>query len=105
MYAVIETGGKQYSVSTGTKLKVEKLPVPKDGEVIFERVLLFVSDQGEVVADSAKLSGIKVKAKVIEEGKNKKVLVFKRKSKKDYQKAFGHRQPYSRIEVVDIIQK
>jgi len=57
------------------------------------------------VTDPAKLSGIKVKAKVIEEGKNKKVLVFKRKSKKDYQKAFGHRQPYSLVEVGDIVQK
>ncbi|PIP15625.1 MAG: 50S ribosomal protein L21 [bacterium (Candidatus Ratteibacteria) CG23_combo_of_CG06-09_8_20_14_all_48_7] len=102
MYAVIETGGKQYRVSTGTKLKVEKLPVSKGGEIIFDRVLLFVSDKDEVVADPAKLSGIKVKAKVIEEGKNKKILVFKRKSKKDYKKAFGHRQPYSLVMVQEI---
>ena len=102
MQAVIETGGKQYIVSPGMKLKVEKLLDQKKDEVVFNRVLLFTSDEGTVVTDQAKLSKIKVKAKVISEGKNKKILVFKRKSKKDYKKAFGHRQFYSLVEIMEI---
>ena len=102
MQAVIETGGKQYIVSPGMKLKVEKLPEQKKNEVIFNQVLLFTSDEGTVVTDQGKLSKIKVKAKVISEGKNRKILVFKRKSKKDYKKAFGHRQSYSLVEILEI---
>ena len=102
MQAVIETGGKQYIVFPGMKLKVEKLPKQKKDEVIFNRVLLFTSDEGTVVTDQTKLSKIKVKAKVISEGKNRKILVFKRKSKKDYKKTFGHRQSYSLVEILEI---
>ncbi|MFH2067860.1 MAG: 50S ribosomal protein L21 [Candidatus Omnitrophota bacterium] len=102
MQAVIETGGKQYIVSPGMKLKVEKLPEQKKNEVAFGQVLLFTSDEGTVVTDQKKLSKIKVKAKVISEGKNRKILVFKRKSKKDYKKAFGHRQSYSLVEILEI---
>ena len=104
MQAVIETGGKQYLVSPGMKLKVEKLPRQKKDkdEVLFSRVLLFTSDEGAVVTDQGKLSKIEVKAKIISEGKNRKILVFKRKSKKDYKKAFGHRQPYSLVEILEI---
>ena len=105
MQAVIETGGKQYLVSPGMKLKVEKLPKQKKNEVIFSRVLLLTSDDGKVLTDPAKLSAVKVKAKVISEGKNKKVLIFKRKSKKDYKKAFGHRQSYSLVEIQEIVTK
>ena len=104
MQAVIETGGKQYIVSPGTKLKVEKLPKPENNEVVFNQVLLFTSDDGKVVTDRAKLSAIKVTARVLSEGKNKKVLVFKRKSKKDYKKAFGHRQRYSLVEIQEIVR-
>jgi len=103
MQAVIETGGKQYIVSPGMKLKVEKLPQPKKDEVVFKQVRLFTADDGKMVTDQAKLSKIKVKAKVISEGKNKKILVFKRKSKKDYKKAFGHRQSYSLVEILEIV--
>jgi large subunit ribosomal protein L21 len=103
MQAVIETGGKQYIVSPGMKLKVEKLPEGKKNEVVFNQVLLFTADDGKVMTDPAKLSAVKVKAKIISEGKNKKILVFKRKSKKDYKKAFGHRQFYSLVEILEIV--
>lgn len=103
MQAVIETGGKQYIVSPGMKLKVEKLPEQKKNEVVFNQVRLFTSDEGKVVTDQAKLSKIKVRAKVLSEGKNRKILVFKRKSKKDYKKAFGHRQSYSLVEILKIV--
>ena len=103
MQAVIETGGKQYIVSPGMKLKVEKLPEQKKDEVIFNQVLLFTADDGTVVTEPDKLSKIKVKAKVVSEGKNRKILVFKRKSKKDYKKAFGHRQFYSLVEILEIV--
>ncbi len=104
MYAVIQTGGKQYQVSPGTRVKVEKLPGSiREQEIVFDKVLLFVSDQGEVVTEVSKLAGIKVKGTVVSEGKDRKILVFKKKSKKDYQKRYGHRQPYSLVEVNEIL--
>jgi len=105
MKAVIETGGKQYRVSPGMRLKVEKLTPGKDRQVVFDRVLLFVPDSGESVSDPKKLAGMKVKASVIEEGRNRKILVFKRKPKTDYKKAFGHRQPFTLVEIQEIVSK
>jgi len=104
MQAVIETGGKQYRVSPGMKLKVEKLPVKKGDKIVFDRVLLFTSDDGKVVADPKKLSEIKVKARLISERKEKKILVFKKKRKTDYKKAYGHRQTHSLIEIEEIVR-
>lgn len=99
MYAVISQGGKQYRVSPGMKLKLEKLSLEPGSDVVFDRVLLYSPDDGKVVAEPEKLAGVKVHARVLSEGKNRKILVFKKKPKNDYKKAYGHRQPFSLVEV------
>ena len=99
MFAVIKTGGKQYKVAEGDVLRVEKLET-KDGEVVFDNVLLVVN--GEVKLGQPIVSGAKVSAKVIEEGKGEKKMVFKYKSKTRQHKKKGHRQPYTKIEITKI---
>ena len=81
MYAIIETGGKQYRVQEGDKIVVEKLAVEEGQEVAFERVLTVVKD-GEVLVGAPVVAGAKVVAKVVEHGKGKKILFFKKKKKK-----------------------
>ena len=99
MFAVIKTGGKQYKVAEGDVLRVEKLE-SKDGNVVFDQVLLVVN--GEVKVGQPVVSGAKVSAKVLEEGKGDKKLVFKFKSKTRQHKKKGHRQPYTKIEITKI---
>lgn len=98
-FAVIKTGGKQYRVAEGDVLKVEKLE-SKDGNVVFGQVLLVVN--GEVRVGKPVLSGAKVSAKVLEEGKSEKKIVFKFKSKTRQHKKKGHRQPYTKIQITKI---
>ncbi len=99
MFAVIKTGGKQYKVAEGDVLRVEKLQT-KGGEVVFDDVLLVVN--GEVKLGRPLVSGAKVSAKVIEEGKGDKKIVFKFKSKTRQHKMKGHRQPYTKIQITKI---
>ena len=99
MFAVIKTGGKQYKVAEGDVLRVEKLE-SKDGNVVFDEVLLVVN--GEVKLGQPVVSGAKVSAKVLEEGKGEKKMVFKFKSKTRQHKKKGHRQPYTKIEITKI---
>lgn len=99
MYAVIETGGKQYRVSEGDIIKVEKLS--GQGTVNFEKVLM-VSDGTKVAFGSPFLSSAKVTAEVLGEGKAKKVLVFKQKTRKGYRRLRGHRQQYTTIKIRSI---
>jgi large subunit ribosomal protein L21 len=98
MFAVVEIGGKQYKVSTGDKIKVEKFGVQSGGSVLLERVLL-VDDGKETVLGTPYLPEAKVEAKVLSEGRHKKVIVFKIKPKKRYRKKAGHRQAYAQIEI------
>jgi len=98
-FAVIKTGGKQYKVSEGDVLMVEKLG-RNDGEVVFEEVLLVVN--GEVKVGKPIVSGAKVTAKILEEGKGKKKMVFRYKSKTRQHKKKGHRQPYTKIQIIKI---
>ena len=101
MYAVIETGGKQYRVKEGDVLRVEKLPC-EPGEVVeFDRVLL-LSDGNEVKIGNPTLPGAHVSAQVITQGKSRKILVFKYKPKKNYRKRYGHRQPFTEIQIKKI---
>lgn len=102
MYAVIETGGKQYRVQKGDTLFVEKLEAEAGDKIDFDKVLL-VSKEGELLAGKPYVDGAKVVANVLEQGKAKKVVVFKYKSKKNYRKRQGHRQPYTKIEIEEII--
>ncbi|KKS12708.1 MAG: 50S ribosomal protein L21 [Candidatus Yanofskybacteria bacterium GW2011_GWA1_41_6] len=99
MFAVIKTGGKQYKVAEGDVLRVEKLET--DGKkVVFDNVLLVVN--GEVKLGKPVVSGAKVSAKVLEEGKGEKKMVFKFKSKTRQHKKKGHRQPYTKIQITKI---
>ena len=101
MYAIIETGGKQYRVQEGDKIVVEKLAVEEGQEVAFERVLTVVKD-GEVLVGAPVVAGAKVVAKVVEHGKGKKILVFKYKAKTNYRRRQGHRQPFTQVVIEKI---
>ncbi|OPZ91116.1 MAG: 50S ribosomal protein L21 [candidate division TA06 bacterium ADurb.Bin417] len=102
MFAIIETGGKQYQVTPGARLKVEKLAGAAGEKVVFKRVLLFSTDDGAVLTGADRLSEVKVKGRILEQGKARKVVVFKRKPKTDYNKLQGHRQGYTLVEIEEI---
>ena len=101
MYAVIKTGGKQYKVNAGDVINVEKLPVYVGEEVVFDEVLFAETDDG-VVCGKPCIEGAKVVANVVEQGKGPKIVVFKYKSKKDYRKKQGHRQPYTMVKIASL---
>lgn len=97
MKAIFETGGKQYYCEKGTVLYVEKIDAPVDSEVEFDKVLMANGAIGRPY-----VIGSKVIAKVLKHGKNKKVKIFKYVQKNKYRKTQGHRQPYTKIEVIDV---
>lgn len=101
MYAVLTTGGKQYRVSEGDVLFVEKLNAEVDSTVELTDVLA-VSKDGELKVGTPVVEGAKVVAKVLAQGKAKKVVVFKYKRKKDYRRKNGHRQPYTKLVIEKI---
>ncbi len=98
MYAVIETGGKQYKVSEGDVLFIEKINADADSLVTFDKVLMFVNDS-DIRTGSPYVEGVTVEAKLEKNGKGKKIRVFKMKAKKNYRRRKGHRQPYSKLTV------
>jgi len=100
MKAVIETGGKQYYVTEGTILYVEKLDALEGSEVELDKVLMINDKVGTPYVDGAKVIG-----EVLKQGKNKKIIVFKYNPKKNYRKKQGHRQPYTKIEIKKIVEK
>ena len=97
MYAIIETGGKQYKVEAGQEIYIEKLDVEADSEVIFDKVIAVGSEDGIKVG--AAVAGATVSAKVLKNGKAKKVVVFTYKSKKNEKRKKGHRQPYTKVAI------
>ncbi len=97
MFAIINTGGKQYKVSEGDLLKVEKITADQDSIIELTDVLAVSSGDGELTLGNPLVEGARVTAKVIAHGKAKKVVVFKFKAKKDYRKKQGHRQPFTKI--------
>lgn len=99
--AVIKTGGKQYLVSPGQKVKIEKVDSPVGGEVEFSKVLLREKN-GKLEIGNPIVAGAKVKGKVLETKKGKKVIVFRYKAKTRRQKKKGHRQYYSNVEILGI---
>jgi large subunit ribosomal protein L21 len=101
MYAIVKTGGKQYKVAEGDVLFIEKLEADAGAEVTFDEVL-FVSKEGGVVVGSPVVAGATVTAKVLKNGKAKKIIVFKYKSKKNYRRKQGHRQPYTQVQIEKI---
>ena len=102
MYAVIETGGKQFRVEEGKVLFVEKLNANVGDTVTIDKVLLVEKD-GAVKVGTPIVDGAKALLKVVEHGKGEKIIIFKMKSKKNYRRKQGHRQPYTKV-VVEAIQ-
>ena len=101
MYAIIETGGKQYKVAQGDVIYIEKLDVEEGAEVTFDKVLM--AGEGDAVKVGAPtVEGATVVAKALKNGKGKKVVVFKMKRKKNERKKKGHRQPYTKVEITAI---
>ena len=101
MYAVIETGGKQYRVSPGQTVQVELLPAEPGATVTLERVLM-VSAEGNTQVGAPIVPGAAVVATVVGEGRGEKIIVFRYKSKKRYRRTTGHRQDYTYLTVTDI---
>ena len=98
MYAVIETGGKQYRVQEGDVVTVEKLNVEAGQKIEFDKVLV-LAGEGDLKVGTPYVEGAKVTGEVVENGKGKKVIIFKYKAKKDYRKKQGHRQPYTMVKI------
>lgn len=98
MFAVIHTGGKQYKVSSGDKVKIEKLPASEGDSVSFDKVLL-VADDGNVKLGTPYVSGAHVEGKVLRQGRSRKQIVFRYHSKTRYRKKKGHRQEFSEVEI------
>ena len=101
MFAIIETGGKQYKVNPGQKLKVEKLDVQDGNNLVFDKILLIV-DGDNVKIGVPYVEGGRVEAKILRQGRAKKVIVFKYHSKTRYRKKKGHRQSFTEIEIANI---
>ena len=102
MYAVIQTGGKQYRVEPGQTLSVEKLPGELGDTVNFEDVLL-VSDEDKVAVGRPMVKGAKVTAEIVEHGKDKKVIVYKFQRRKNYRRRYGHRQLYTSVKINEVV--
>ena len=98
MYAIIETGGKQYNVKEGDVIVVEKLNVATGEEVVFDKVLA-VGKEDSLTVGAPLVGGASVKAEVVAEGKGKKIIVYKYKAKKSYHKKRGHRQPFTKVTI------
>jgi large subunit ribosomal protein L21 len=102
MFAVIETGGKQYKVQKGDVLAVEKLDIKEGQKVTFDKVLL-VEGNGETLIGTPHVKNALVKAEIVENFKDKKVIVFKKKRRKQYKKKRGHRQELTRVRIEEIV--
>lgn len=104
MYAVIETGGKQYKVEKGATIQVEKLDVEPGKDLTLDRVLL-VAEGDTVTVGSPTVKGAKVQATVVGHGRGKKLVVFKYRAKSHYRRKTGHRQAYTTLRIEDIAAK
>ena len=98
MYAIIETGGKQYKVQNGDVIFVEKLEVEADSEITFDKVIAVGADDG-IKVGAPYVDGASVSAKVLKNGKGKKIVVATYKAKKNEKRKMGHRQPYTKVEI------
>ncbi|MBQ4208288.1 MAG: 50S ribosomal protein L21 [Clostridia bacterium] len=98
MYAIIETGGKQYKVEAGDVIYIEKLDVEADADITFDKVIAVGSDDG-IKVGAPYVEGASVSAKAVKNGKAKKIVVFTYKPKKNAKRKMGHRQPYTKVEI------
>jgi large subunit ribosomal protein L21 len=102
MYAVIKTGGKQYKVAPGEKLKVEQIPADVGAEVVLDQVLM-IGEGESVRLGQPTVAGATVKATVVAQGRGEKVRIFKMRRRKHYQKHQGHRQGYTELKIESIV--
>jgi large subunit ribosomal protein L21 len=102
VYAIIQTGGKQYRVSPGDVLRVERLPGERGDEVILDQVLL-VTDADAVQVGQPLVPNATVRTQILRQGKGKKVLIFKKKRRKNYRRKQGHRQMFTALQIQEII--
>ena len=102
MYAVLETGGKQYMVNEGDFIKVDKLDVDEGKAVTFDNILM-IGDSKPTKIGEPKIEGAIVKAKVVENARDAKIKVFKKLRRKGYRRTQGHRQHYTRIQITSIV--
>ena len=100
MFAIIQTGGKQYKVAEGDTIKIEKLELEVGSKVKFD--VLLTSDNGKIVAGNPVVKNVNCTAEVVEHGKGDKIVVYKYKAKKNYRRKQGHRQPYTAVKIVEI---
>ena len=100
MYAIIATGGKQYRVSEGDVIYIEKIDAEVDSTVSFD--VLLVGNEGDVKVGTPVVEGVKVEGKVVGQVRGDKIIVFKYKAKKNYRRKQGHRQPYTKVEITKI---
>ncbi len=103
MYAIIQTGGKQYRVAPGDVLRVERLPGERGDEVQLDQVLLVTDDLGSVRVGQPLVENASVKGQILLQGKAKKILVFKKKRRKGYRRRQGHRQLFTAVQIKEII--
>lgn len=101
MYAVVATGGKQYRVSEGSRVRVEKLPGEVGEKIELDRILM-IGGEGEAKIGQPELSGVKVEAEITAQDKAKKIVVFKFMQRKKFRKKYGHRQPYTELKITKI---
>ncbi len=101
MYAVIQTGGKQYQVAQGDILYIEKIDAPDDSTISFQHVIAVADDNG-IRVGTPLVEGATVSAKVLKTGKAKKISVFTYKAKKGEKRKMGHRQPYTKVQIEEI---
>ena len=98
MYAIIETGGKQYSVSEGDVIFIEKLPQAAEEKVTFDKVLAVLGDDVKNIGKPL-VEGASVTGTIVKNGRSKKIIVYKMRPKKNYRRKQGHRQPYTKVQI------
>ena len=101
MYAIIETGGKQYKVQDGDVIFIEKINAENDSKFVFDKVVAVGADDG-IKVGAPYVDGATVEANVVKTGKAKKIIVYKMKPKKNYRRKQGHRQPYTKVQIGEI---
>ncbi|MFP4214089.1 MAG: 50S ribosomal protein L21 [Desulfohalobiaceae bacterium] len=102
MYAIVDTGGKQYKVSPGAVFNVEKIEAEAGSEVVLDKVLLARDGQEEIKVGTPYLDQCRVVCEVLKQDKDKKIMIFKHKQRKDYRKRAGHRQEFTQLQVKEI---
>jgi large subunit ribosomal protein L21 len=104
MFAVLKTGGKQYKVAKGDTIQVEKLTGEVGDQVELAQVLMVVDDDDNLSVGKPMLEGARVKAEIVDQGRHRKIIIFKMKRRKNYRRKAGHRQPFTALKITDIAQ-